>query len=67
MIDFVVISGQFDQAMTEHSGHLHEHFVDPIEIDRGRYRAPLSPGFSAEMKPQSIADYAHGSTALRIP
>jgi L-fuconate dehydratase len=59
MIDFVVVSGRFDQAMTEHSGHLHEHFVDPIEIERGRYKAPLRPGFSAEMKSQSIADHAY--------
>jgi L-fuconate dehydratase len=55
MIDFVVVSGSHDEAMTEHAGHLHEHFVDPILIERGRYRAPLLPGFSAEMKPESIA------------
>jgi L-fuconate dehydratase len=58
MIDFVVVSGRFDQAMTEYAGHLHEHFVDPAEIERGRYKAPMRPGFSAEMKSQSIADYA---------
>jgi L-fuconate dehydratase len=57
MIDFVVVSGRFDQAMTEHARHLHEHFIDPIEIERGRYKAPSRPGFSAEMKAQSIADY----------
>ncbi len=52
MIDFVAVSGRWDEAMTEHSGHLHEHFLDPIVIDRGRYRAPTLPGFSAEMKPK---------------
>jgi L-fuconate dehydratase len=57
MIDFVAVSGRWDEAMTEHAGHLHEHFVDPIVIDQGRYRAPLSPGFSSEMKPQTVADY----------
>jgi len=57
MIDFVVVSGRFDEAMTEHAAHLHEHFVDPIEIERGRYKAPMRPGFSTEMKSQSIADY----------
>jgi L-fuconate dehydratase len=57
MIDFVVVSGRFDQAMAEHAGHLHEHFIHPIEIDRGRYRVPLGPGFSAEMKPESIAEH----------
>ena len=58
MIDFVVISGSHEQAMTEHADHLHEHFVNPIVIDRGRYRAPELPGFSAEIKEQSILEYA---------
>ena len=30
--------------MIEHAGHLHEHFVDPIRIERGRYLAPAQPG-----------------------
>jgi L-fuconate dehydratase len=59
MIDFVAVSGRHDEAMTEHAGHLHEHFLDPIVIERGRYRAPVLPGFSAQMKPESIAGYAH--------
>jgi L-fuconate dehydratase len=57
MIDFVAVSGRNDEAMTEHAAHLHEHFVDPIQIKRGRYQAPWRPGFSAEMKPESIAAY----------
>jgi len=60
MIDFLVVSGRFDEGMTEHAGHLHEHFVNPIEIDRGRYRAPLHPGFSAQIKAQSMADHTFG-------
>jgi len=59
MIDFVVVSGRFDEAMTEYAGHLHEHFVNPIEIYRGRYKVPLAPGFSAEMKADSIAGHIH--------
>jgi L-fuconate dehydratase len=55
MIDFIAVSGRWDEAMTEHAGHLHEHFVHPIEIQRGRYRVPSAPGFSAEMKAASIA------------
>lgn len=53
-IDFVAISGRFDQSMTEYAGHLHEHFVHPVEIERGRYRVPRAPGFSAEMKRRSL-------------
>ena len=62
MIDFVAVSGQWNECMTEHAGHLHEHFADPVEIQRGRYRAPLKPGFSAEMKAQSIVEHEHRPT-----
>jgi L-fuconate dehydratase len=59
MIDLVVVSGRFDEAMAEYAGHLREHFVNPIEIHRGRYKAPLAPGFSAEMKAVSIAGHIY--------
>ncbi|MDB6012252.1 MAG: Mandelate racemase/muconate lactonizing protein [Gammaproteobacteria bacterium] len=59
MIDFVVVSGSWQEAMCEHTQHLHEHFVHPIEVDRGRYRVPLQPGFSAEMRSESIAEATH--------
>jgi L-fuconate dehydratase len=60
MIDFVVVSGRWDEAMCEHAGQLHEHFVNPIKIEQGRYKVPLQTGFSAEMKPESIAKHAYG-------
>jgi L-fuconate dehydratase len=56
MIDFIVVSGSWEDAMCEYTKHLHEHFVHPIAMERGRYRAPLQPGFSAEMWSQSIAE-----------
>jgi L-fuconate dehydratase len=43
----------------EYVDHLHEHFVDPVVIRDGRYQAPLAPGFSAAMRPESIAEYAY--------
>ncbi len=55
MIDFVAVSGRWEQAMCEYTAHLHEHFMYPIEIEGGCYRAPLQPGFSAQMLPESIA------------
>jgi L-fuconate dehydratase len=53
--------------MIEHAAHLHEHFVDPITIARGRYRAPTQPGFSSEMKPQSLAEFAFPDGAAWRP
>jgi L-fuconate dehydratase len=50
--------------MTEHAAHLHEHFIDPIRIERGRYQVPRLPGISAQMKPESIPQNAwHGTSA----
>ncbi len=52
--------------MIEHAAHLHEHFVDPIRVSQGRYLAPQQPGFSVEMKPESLAEYAFpGGAAWR--
>lgn len=53
-IDYLCISASLDGRMTEHAAHLHEHFLDPIRIERGRYRLSGRPGFSAEMHADSI-------------
>ena len=54
--------------MVEYVDHLHEHFVDPVVIDRGRYRVPTAPGYSITMKPESLRAYAypHGSAWQRV-
>ncbi|MGF6889077.1 L-fuconate dehydratase [Nocardia sp. GAS34] len=59
MIDYVAISGTMDGRAIEFVDHLHEHFREPVRIDRGRYRAPRAPGFSAEMLPASLAEYSY--------
>jgi L-fuconate dehydratase len=56
-VDALSISGSLENRMLEHAGHLHEHFCDPITIERGRYRAPQAPGFSTELKADSFRDY----------
>lgn len=63
IIDYLCIGGSFDGRMLEHAGQLHEHFVDPITIENGHYRAPMASGFSAEIKARSIEAYQfpHGS------
>ena len=57
MIDFVAVSATMDQRAIEFVDHLHDHFLAPVRIDGGRYRAPDQPGFSAEMHPESIRDH----------
>jgi L-fuconate dehydratase len=56
-IDYLCVSASMDSRMTEHAGQLHEHFVDPIRIESGRYRLSGAPGFSARMHAHTIARY----------
>ncbi|MFD5397105.1 enolase C-terminal domain-like protein [Streptomyces sp. NPDC127097] len=55
MFDYVAVSGSWEDRVIEYVDHLHDHFSDPVVIDRGRYRVPTAPGFSARMKPGSLA------------
>ncbi|MEJ1098286.1 MULTISPECIES: L-fuconate dehydratase [unclassified Pseudoxanthomonas] len=59
MADFVAITGSMDDRAIEFVDHLHEHFLDPVQIRDGRYLAPSMPGFSAEMHAQSVADHLY--------
>jgi L-fuconate dehydratase len=56
--DYIAVSGELGGRMIEYVDHLHEHFVDPVVIDRGRYRLPSLPGYSAQMRPESLAQYS---------
>jgi L-fuconate dehydratase len=47
--DFAAISGTMDNRMIEYVDHLHEHFIEPVRVENGRYQAPRLPGTSAEM------------------
>jgi L-fuconate dehydratase len=58
MADYVAISGAMEDRAIEFVDHLHEHFVDPVRIERGRYLAPAAAGFSAEMHARSLDDHS---------
>jgi L-fuconate dehydratase len=59
MFDYVAVSGTMQNRVIEYVDHLHEHFVDPVRIHRGRYQAPTSAGFSSTMRPESLANYVY--------
>jgi len=63
MFDYVAVSATMTDRVIEYIDHLHEHFVDPVKIVAGRYRAPTAPGFSSTLRPQTLADheFPHGS------
>jgi L-fuconate dehydratase len=59
MLDYVAVSGTWEDRVIEHVDHLHEHFVTPVRLERGRYRAPLAPGGGGEMLADSVAEYSY--------
>ena len=59
MFDFVAVSGTRENRVIEYVDHLHEHFVDPVVVRHARYQAPTAPGFSAAMRPETLARYLH--------
>jgi L-fuconate dehydratase len=63
IFDYVAISGSLENRVCEFVDHLHEHFVDPARIRGGRYLVPEAPGYSAEMKPESLRRYAYPAGA----
>lgn len=64
MFDYIAISGSQEGRMIEYVDHLHEHFLDPIQMRGGNYLAPRRPGYSIEMKPTSIRDYSYPDGAI---
>jgi L-fuconate dehydratase len=63
MADYVAISGSMQDRAIEFVDHLHEHFVAPVRIRNGRYLAPMTPGFSAEIRRESLQRYQFPSGA----
>jgi L-fuconate dehydratase len=55
--DYLRVSCSMEDRVIEFVDHLHEHFLDPVQIVRGRYQLPTRPGYSIEMKPESLAAY----------
>jgi L-fuconate dehydratase len=64
MFDFVAVSASAQDRAIEYVDHLHEHFVNPVSVRDGRYRAPLDPGFSAQMRPLTLRNYAFPEGAV---
>ena len=58
MIDYIAISAEKDSRRIEFIDHLHEHFVDPCIVKNGNYIAPSNPGFSIQMKQQTLEDFS---------
>ncbi len=61
--DYAVISKSQERRIVEFVDHQHEHFVAPVQVEKGRYQAPTVPGNNAEMLPESVAHWSYPSGA----
>ncbi|MEU5310341.1 L-fuconate dehydratase [Streptomyces sp. NPDC021562] len=59
MFDYLAVSGTTEDRVIEYVDHLHDHFLDPVVIREGHYTAPTAPGFSAALRPESVAVYTY--------
>jgi L-fuconate dehydratase len=59
--DYAVVSRSQESRIAEFVDHQHEHFVAPVKVENGRYRAPSVPGNNAEMLPASVAQWSYPS------
>jgi L-fuconate dehydratase len=59
MFDYVAVSGSLAGRRIEYVDHLHEHLATPVELQRGRYLAPLAAGAGIEILEDSLTRFAY--------
>lgn len=59
IFDYIAVSASLDNRVLEYVDHLHEHFVEPVVIRRGRYMPPQQPGYSIEIHKNSLDKYSY--------
>jgi L-fuconate dehydratase len=57
--DYAAVSASLDGRVIEWVDHLHEHFTDPAAVVGGRYLAPTQPGFSAQLREETLSQYVY--------
>jgi L-fuconate dehydratase len=58
IFDYVAVGASLDDRVCEYVDHLHEHFVEPVRVARGRYVVPTMPGCSVEILAESLSEFA---------
>ena len=59
LFDYIAVSGSLENRVLEYVEHLHEHFVDPVRVRDGHYLAPEAPGWSIQLRPESLREYEY--------
>jgi L-fuconate dehydratase len=61
VFDYISVSGTLEDRVVEWVDHLHEHFRYPAVVEHGRYLVPRDAGYSIEMLPSSLEEFAYPS------
>jgi L-fuconate dehydratase len=69
LFDYIAVSASLKNRVLEYVEHLHEHFLDPVVIRNGRYMPPTAPGWSIQMRPESLHEFAFpgGAASPGVP
>ncbi len=57
IFDYISVSASLENRIIEYVDHLHEHFLQPVTMREGHYMPPQHPGYSIQMKPESLQNY----------
>ena len=58
IFDFLAVSASMEDRVIEFVDHLHEHFLTPVRIRRGHYLIPTEPGYSIQIREESLTRFA---------
>ncbi|CAH2601238.1 L-fuconate dehydratase [Rhodovastum atsumiense] len=59
MFDYIAVSASLENRVLEYVDHLHENFVEPLVVRRGRYMPQVQPGYGVTMKPESLERFSY--------
>ena len=59
VFDYLSVSASMKDRVIEFVDHLHEHFLDPVLIRNGHYMLPGIPGYSIQIREESLARFAY--------
>jgi L-fuconate dehydratase len=63
IFDYIVVSASLENRVLEYVDHLHEHFVEPVVIQKGHYMPPKRPGYSIELHAASRQEFSYPNGA----
>lgn len=58
-LDYICVSGSLEGWLLEDVDLPREHFVQPVEINNGRYMPPEAPGYGIRIKAEPLRRYEY--------